>query len=175
MKTQNNQKNVERNKTMKAQKLIVIVTIVCLLLVASGNAEEATVILDDNNNVIRIENLEVLDIVGNDIHVYDVDFVYDTAFNVYGAGLDFDFSIAADALSAFESVTNALNNNVPVPPGAGPSGTEFFIGNVERASRVGALGGANIDGIWDHCQEGCIAGVAVLDPGDPFTYAKFYR
>jgi PKD repeat protein len=140
----------------------------------SGDGASETVILDDNNNVIRIENLEM--ILDQDGHtVFNVDFVNDTAFDIYGALLDFPFT-EEDSVNAMEQVTDALNTNSPVPPGAGPLGTDqFFIGVDEELGTelILSLGGENFSGIWDQCEIDCVAGVATQNPAAPFTYAVF--
>jgi hypothetical protein len=103
---------------MKLKPTVLLATFVVTmgLLLGASTAQAATVITDVDGNVIRIENLEVLDISLNKT-VYNVDFVHDTATNVYGSGLDFDFPISADALAADLAVRDALNAEDPVPPG----------------------------------------------------------
>ena len=137
----------------------------------------AQVITDGDGNVTRIENLPVLDEDTEEPTIYNVDFVYDSAINVYATG-EFDFPERQDALLALEAVTDALNAEDTIPPGAGPQGADqFFIGNTEREGLVIALGGQNIEGVWGDCETGeesdCLAGVAVLSPSDSLTYAKF--
>jgi PKD repeat protein len=168
--------NLRRSRIMKVQQWSVVVTIVCLLLGAWGNTEATELIIDANDNVIRIENLEVfLDQGGST--VFNVDFVYDTAFNVYGESLELPFT-EEDAINALAQVNDALNAHTPVPPGAGTLGTsQFFIG-AEKDPLTGFIGGVGSeyfseDGEWNGCDTDCIYGVAVLDPAAFVTYADF--
>jgi hypothetical protein len=142
------------------------------LLLGVSMAQAADVILD-GNNVIRIENLEVFDDQGGPT-VYDVQFVFNTARNVYGSNLDFPFGQEEQAFNALEQVTDALNANNPTPVGAGPNGTDqFFIGVEEDDGFIAAVGGENIAGIWDQCKIDCLVGTAVIKADKSVTYAKF--
>ena len=160
---------------MKRKLTVFLATIVVALglLLGASTAQAADVITDDSGNVIRIENLEVTDENTKETTVYNVYFLYDTAVNVYESG--FDFPDDETIILAREAVNIALNLSVPIPQRAGPqSDTQFFIGNKVEAGFVVALGGENIAGFWETCQKGCISplglgGVAVLDPGAPFT------
>jgi len=137
-----------------------------------GAAHAETVILD-GNKVIRIENLEVFDDQGGP-KMYDVDFVFKPANQVYGSNYNFDFTNEEDAFSALESVMNALNSNNPRPASAGPNGTDqFFIGAEYDDGFVAAVGGENFAGLWDQCDTKCAVGTAVLKGSEAFTYAKF--
>jgi len=100
----------------KSNVIIAIIVVTMSLLLGASAAQAATVETDDDGNVTKILNLEVFDPPA-DIIVYNVEFVYDTAYNVYATG--FDFPISADALAAVLAVRDALNGEVPVPPGAG--------------------------------------------------------
>ena len=162
----------------------VISIMICTLFIFSvllfaAAAQAQTVITDENNNVIRIENLEVtLDQGGR--RFLDVDFVDDTAFNVYGVALDFPFS-TEDTINVHLQVNLALNATNPVPTGAGPLGTnQHFIGADQDplTGLIGAVGGQYIFpvggvGEWDKCDTNCILGVAVQNPADSHTYAVF--
>jgi hypothetical protein len=136
---------------------------------------------DDNGNVIRITNLPVVNETTGDTIIYNVDFVYDTGNNVYGAPPVFDFPSDETIFLALEAVMDALKAADPIPPAAGPQGTDqFFIGNKEDSGIITAVGGENFLGVWDQCDATaplagveCLAGVAVLFPGDSFTYADF--
>jgi hypothetical protein len=143
-----------------------------LLLGASTALAEPTVILN-GNNVIGIENLPVADQVGV-FTVYDVEFKYDTAVNVYSSS-GFNFITEEDAFSALISAQEALNNNMPIPLGASEVGTDqFFIGvEVEQNIFVGAVGAEYISGVWDDCESACIASAAVGKANDPYTWAFF--
>ena len=171
---------------MKRKPTILLATFVITmgLLLGTSTAQAATVILDDDDNVIRIENLPVFDETTEETIFYNVDFVYDTGTNVYGNPPVFDFTSPEDdetILLALEAVTDALNANNPTPLGAGPESTnDFFIGNTVEDGFVVALGGENIAGVWNQCDKTaslddveCLAGVAILFPGDSFTYADF--
>jgi hypothetical protein len=140
------------------------------------------VILDNDGNVVRIENLPVIDENTEEPTIYNVEFVYDTAFNVYGSSLDFDFRDDETIFLALNAVMDALNFNDPdpTPPGAGPQGSDdFFIGNKEEDGLVVAVGGENFAGVWDACVTQCInvgelqTGVTVLAPNELHTYADF--
>jgi hypothetical protein len=135
------------------------------------------VITDVDGNVVRIENLPVVDENTGDITIYNVDFVYGTAIDVYGVGLNFDFTAPRDdetIIVALAQVLNALNFDDPIPPAAGSQGTDqFFIGYKVEDVPVVAVGGENIAGIWDQCKTDCLVGVTLLPPGDPVTYADF--
>jgi len=76
----------------------------------------------DGNASIGIDNLEVFDDQGG-VTVYDVDFGFKTARNVYGANLDgFPFTggnADEDAFAALVAIGNVLDANVPVPSRAG--------------------------------------------------------
>ncbi len=155
----------------KIEKRIILSVIYTLVLSASlllaGAAQAETVILDENDNAIQIKNLEVvLDQGGSTI--FDVDFVNDTGFNVYGVPLALPFT-EEDAIIVQISVNSALNANNPVPTGAGPLGTNqhFVGGDVDPLTGfIGGIGGEYFtrDGEWDKCDTDCILGVKPLDP-----------
>jgi hypothetical protein len=165
---------------MKLKQTVLLATLVVTmgLLLGTSAAQAANVITDDAGNVVRIENLEVVDLTSTSTF-YNVDFVYDTATNVYGSDLEFDFPIAGNAPLALEAVTDALNGEDPTPPTAGPQGTDqFFIGALKTTvggggTVVGGLGGEFFENVWNQCETGCILGVAPLDPDNSFTYADF--
>ncbi len=160
---------------MKFKLTVLLATFVVTmgLLLGTSTAQVATVILDDDDNVIGIENLRVVTEIGEKTIFYNVDFVYDTALNVYATG-KFDFPFAADAAPVLLAVTDALNANDPRPLGAGPQSTnDFFIGNKVEDGLVVTFGGEIIEGVWNQCQTRCLSGVAELPPNLPFTYADF--
>ena len=132
---------------MKLKSTVLLATFVVTmgLLLGASTAQAATVILDEDDNVIRIEGLVVLD-SSLEITAYNVDFVHDTAVNVYATG-EFDFPSDADALAADLAVRDTLNAEDPVPPGAGPQGSDqFFIGTTVRSGRVIAVGNSRYRG-----------------------------
>jgi hypothetical protein len=168
---------------MKFKPTVILATFVVTmgLLLGASTAQAAEVFLE-GDSVIRIENLEVFNEITEETILYNVDFVYDTAINVYGENLDYDFPIAGNATSARTAVLNALNANNPIPGGAGPQSSErFHIGNMNSVGRVIAFAGEKTAEVWQECTTNdCLLagtdgkrGVAVLDPDDPFTYADF--
>ena len=73
----------------------------------------------------RIENLPVVDQTTGDTIIYNVSFVYDTAINVYGSDLNFPFTAPEDdetIFGALKAVTDVLNAEDPIPPGASSPG-----------------------------------------------------
>jgi hypothetical protein len=147
------------------------------LLLGASTAQATEVETDENGNAIRITDLPVTNENTQETTVYNVNFVYDTAVNVYASG--FDFPDDETIFLAREAVNIALNESVPIPQRAGPqSDTQFFIGNKVEDGLVVALGGEIIAGLWETCETKCIAalglgGAAILAPGQPFTYADF--
>jgi hypothetical protein len=162
----------------KLTVLLAAVVVATGLLLGTSTAQAVNVILDENDNVIRIENLPVIIEDTEEITYYNVDFVYDTAINVYPLG-DFDFPDDETIFFAQEAVTDALNLYDPIPLGAGPQGSDqFFIGNKVEDGIVVSVGGQFIRGVWNQCKrEGgdkkCIAGVAIMLPTDLLTWADF--
>ena len=148
--------------------------VVASLLFGAGIAQATEVTLDGNNNVIRIDNLEVFD-DREGAMLYDVQFVFNTATNVYGSNYDFDFPQEDNALFALEAVLNALNANNTRPQGAGPNGTEqFHIGVEFDDGFIATVAGENINGVWDQCRiNDCALGTAIRAANKSFTYAKF--
>jgi hypothetical protein len=115
-----------------------------------------------------------------------VDFRYATAYEVYGSGLgDFPFDGAnaeEDVFAAMAQINTALAVP-PVPDFAGQPGEDSYFIGVEAESdagitRIAASGSENATGeFWDPCTDlnDCIAGAAVLDPEERFTYADLSR
>ena len=161
-------------KTKKSlQVLLTTGALVMALLSGAGTAQAATVIVVDDN-AIRILNLEVILDQGGQ-KFFDVDFVDDTGFNIYGSSLDLPFS-EEDAINALIQVNQALNENNPVPTGAGSDGADqFFIGGdvTPVTEIIGGIGSEFFISDWDRCDTDCILGVRPLNPSDIFTYAKF--
>jgi len=167
---------------MKFKRTVLLLTVVVALglLLGASVAQATEVILDEGGNVIQILNLPIDD--RGIVTVYDVDFLYATAEEVYGPELEFDFPPPGELiLIALNAVNSALNNNDPTPVGAGPQGTiDYFIGHVEQLSIVAAAGGELIEGVWGPCKgEQCISigeintGVAIVGPKDTVTFADF--
>ncbi len=160
---------------MKFKLTVLLATFVVTmgLLLGTSTAQAATVILGDDDNVIGIENLPVFNEITEETILYNVDFVYDTALNVYADGV-FDFPDEVNVFLALEAVTDALNANNPRPQSAGPQSTnDFFIGNTVEDGFVVVVGGQIIAGVWDQCESKCLVGVGAFRPDRPFTYADF--
>jgi len=146
--------------------------VVISLLLGASTALATEVILD-GNKVIQINNLEVFDDQGGP-ELYDVQFVYGSASNVYGSNFNFDFRSEEDAFLALEAVLDALNANNPTPASAGPNGTDqFHIGVEFDDGFVATVGGENFNGIWDQCEVDCLIGTAIKAANNAFTYADF--
>ena len=150
-----------------------------LLMIGVSSAVQAadTEVILEGNNVIRIENLEVINQL-EEVTVYDVDFVYKSAIEVYGEDYQFDFAAEEDAVFARNAVREALNINNPTPTGAGPSGTDqFLIGqefdDTSPVHVVASLGAEHFEGVWGICEIDCIAGVAGKEFDEDATYATF--
>jgi hypothetical protein len=176
--------------------LMVLVAVLGLLLGTSA-AQEIDVILDENDNVIQILNLEVYLVNAEVTKLYNVEFTYGSAVDVFGDGEnvgtnDFDFPSSNDTIFyARAAVNNALNANDTIPQGAGEQGTDdYFIPSIFANDLVVvAAGGENIAGAWSPCVEKCIdldpdagqpgqdpninAGIALLSPVDNNTWADF--
>ena len=103
----------------------------------------------------------------------------DWANNVYGDPLTFDFPASVrdeTFFGALEAVTDVLNAEDSIPPGASSEGTgQFFIGYNEILRTIVAVGGENIAGGWDQCETECTDGVALLDAGSELTWADFQK
>jgi len=142
------------------------------------NTTVPNVIVDENGNVTRIENLPVID-ENEEVTIYNVRFVNDWANNVYGDPLTFDFPASVrdeTFFGALEAVTDVLNAEDSIPPGASSEGTgQFFIGYNEILRTIVAVGGENIAGGWDQCETECTDGVALLDAGSELTWADFQK
>jgi len=145
------------------------------LLLGTSLTQAAEVIVD-GSTVIRIENLEVFD-DQDEFKVYDVDFRFETASDVYGQDFEFFPFIGPDreeeVFAVLVAINNALDAKSPVPSSAGiPSQDTYYIGIEEDAGAIAAGGGEFILSGWEQCQEpNCIGGAAVLESAVPFTYA----
>jgi hypothetical protein len=161
-------------KTKKSlQVLLTTGALVMALLSGAGTAQAATVIVE-GDNVTRILNLEVILDQGG-FTVFDVDFIADTGFNIYGDPIELPFS-EEDAGNVMIQVNQALNDNIPVPTGAGSDGADqFFIGGdvTPITDIIGGIGSEFFGSAWDRCERDCIVFVRPLNPDDVFTYATF--
>ena len=152
---------------------LVACSIAFALLLGANTAQAATVFLE-GSKVIRIENLEVFDDTGGP-EVYDVDFVYSSANNVYGSQSNIDFSQEEDAIFALRAIMNALNINNPRPTTAGSAGTkQFHIGIELDDGFMATVGGESFTTVgWDECVTDCFLGTAVKKASALVTYADF--
>lgn len=126
---------------MKPIQRIFALTVGIMMMLGALQAQAATVITDADNNVLRINNLE-LDLDQDALDgFFNVEFVNDTGFNVYGNSLTFDFPNSENAATARLQVQNVLNGEIPVPTGASAAGTDqFFIGADFENNFIAALG-----------------------------------
>jgi hypothetical protein len=151
--------------------------LVTLLFVLTAVVAQAMPIveLDSNDNVINILDLPVINQFEMTT-IYNVQFLQATAFEVYGQELAYDLNDEDAALALIE-VLAALNENNPLPEGAGPEGSDtFFIGAFTEEIFVVAVGGQRFPGAWEECEfdsNRCINGVTVHRPDALLTYAKF--
>jgi hypothetical protein len=143
------------------------------LLLSASTALAASVIVDANSYVTQIQNLEVADDVEG-VTIYNVDFLYDTASNLYKIN-GFDFQSEENAVVAKLAVEAALNSASPIPIGASPVGnTQFFIGlEVEQSTFVAGIGSEFISGLWDDCETECVAGTGTGKANENYTFAIF--
>jgi len=76
-----------------------------------------------------------------------------------------------------DAVTDALNAEDSIPPGASSEGTgQFFIGYIDIRGNIVAVGGERIaGGVWDQCKTDCTDGVASLWVLDEVTWADFQK
>jgi hypothetical protein len=158
-------------------------TAIALLLGTSlAWAEEVCV---DGDTVMGIKNLEVLTDQYGTVNI-NVDFRYATGYEVYGSGLDnfpFDLENAEeDAFATMLQINEALEGENPIPGSAGQPGQDSYFIGVEAETELGesliaATGSENLTGgFWDPCTGGgCIAGVAVLEADQHWTYADLSR
>jgi hypothetical protein len=111
---------MNRNRSSRRPLLTHQILFTLLLFCAAGSAHAATVITDTGGtNATAILDLDFL---GN---LYDVTFIDDTAFNVYGDPLDLDFPLTDVARLARDSVNEALNLE-PAVSTVGPSAINDF-------------------------------------------------
>jgi uncharacterized repeat protein (TIGR01451 family) len=144
-----------------------------------STAETLQVIFDPNDptTVIRIENLPIISFSGETI-VYDIDFRYETGFDVYGGNLD-DFPFTGgtaepDAVFAMGAINDTLNDNPADPTSVGVPGEDIFYIGIEgeaNASSLGFAGGEFDRTEWDKCSTGCLLGIGTVNANDTVTYA----
>lgn len=149
------------------------------------NLALAQVVCTDGDTVTGIKDLEVATDQYGPI-IIDVDFRYATAYEVYGSGLNnFPFvggNAEEDVFATMAQINNTLTIP-PVPDFAGQPGEDSYFIGVEVESdagitRIAASGSENATGeFWDPCTglNDCIAGAAVLNPEERFTYADLSR
>ena len=131
----------------------------------------ATEVITDGNKVIRIENIEIANEFG--VTVWDVRFVYGTAFEIYGGPNGF-FKEEETAIFEADEIMDALNLAVPRPTRAGPNGTlQFYIPFDIDEDLTASAGGEYFAGAgaWENCGSDCLLGVAVRPSKKPLTYA----
>jgi hypothetical protein len=137
-----------------------------------GTAHAQSVILE-GTNVVRIENLPVPD-ESSDVTVYDVVFVDTPGFLLYGDPPDWDFEIENNAALAMTAIIEVLNDQAPVPGGAGSSGSsQFFVGFDEENDTIVAIGGEFQTNAWGLCSSGCVGGLTAILPAVTKTWADF--
>lgn len=138
-----------------------------LLLFSVSSISAETVIFSGN----IASGIQDLNVNGT---LYDVEFVYDSAYNVYGDSPNFDFDNQSDAIAATDAVRAALNKVPQVTEvGNGPDDflrSRFTIGYDEEdiiiTSTVG-WSGTYDDGTWRD------TGRQLEPPFDSQTYADF--
>jgi hypothetical protein len=156
----------------KRSALGVCIVALGLLLGASTVLAEA-VKVNDKGYVTKINNLKVIDDVGNTTK-YNVKFKYDSGANIYKKN-GFDFKNEEDAFFALIAVQKSLNKADPTPKKAGPVGTkQFFIGVEEEANTfIAGIGAEFLSGIWDDCVTDCFLATATGKSNENYTWAIF--
>ena len=172
-------------RKMKKLSALVAVSIAIGLLLGTSMVQAEEVCLD-GDTVMGIKSLDVLTDAHGAITI-DVDFRYETGFQVYGSGLDNfpfnDVNAEEDVIATMVSINNTLGANNPVPGSAGyPSENVYFIGVEEEteggAGLVAAVGSENLTGgFWEQCSEvnDCILGATILKADERFTYADLSK
>ncbi|MEM1171366.1 MAG: hypothetical protein AAGJ08_20365 [Cyanobacteria bacterium P01_H01_bin.35] len=108
-------------------------------LLASSEASAANLVKDDNGAVSRIENLEVQ--TAGATAFFDVDFIFDTAENIYGQSLNFDFLDPIEAEAAAGSIISALGEDNWLGLSVlGDLSDEFLVPFFSRGDSVGGRG-----------------------------------
>ena len=165
---------------------IFVFIVLALALSASWQPAQAAEVCMDGDTVTGIKDMEVVTDQYGTIDI-DVDFRYATGYEVYGSGLgDFPFDLEnaeEDAFAVMAQINNRLGINNPFPDSAGQPGQDTYFIGVEQESEAGlaliaATGSENLTGeVWDPCTvaNDCIAGAAVLEADERFTYADLSR
>ena len=146
--------------TMQNSTRLTIALVWILLLFGASNAQAATVIFS-GNTATDIQNLVVN---GN---LYNVQFVHDSANNIYGDPPSFDFVTESSAIAATNAVRTALDS-VPAVTMVGPnSSSRFMIGYREDATQTIGWMGRYDNGSWEDSEQ------QAEPPFESKTYAKF--
>ena len=110
---------------MKLKLTVILATFVVTMgLLLGASTAQAVEVIYEGDNATGIENLEV------DGVLYHVEFLYDSAENIYGESLTFDFPDAEKVVAASSAVRAALNS-VEAVTTVGPQGdgaNEYVIG-----------------------------------------------
>jgi len=165
--------NMNRHSVLTAGSIAMFL----LLGTSVSLAEEVCL---DGDTVMGIKNLEVVTDQYGTVNI-DVDFRYETGYTVYGSDLsNFPFTnqnLEEDAFATMAQINEVLTTNNPVPGSAGQPGQDTYYIGVESETELGetviaAVGSENVGGFWDPCAgENCLAGTAVLEADQRFTYA----
>jgi hypothetical protein len=155
---------------------ILTMGVLALSLAGAGTATAASVNIDGSGNVLSITNLFFA--FDQDSGFFDVNFVRDTASNLYGENLNnLPFDLNEEAVVALVQVMAELNVTNPVPPGASTFGDEFFwIGVDQENDLLVAIGAEFFSGVpdeWNNCETDCATIGRPLNPLDIETYATF--
>jgi hypothetical protein len=145
---------------MQNSTKLTIALVWILLLFGVSNAQAVTVIFS-GNTATAIQNLVVN---GN---LYNVQFVHDSANNIYGAPPSFDFVTESSAIAATNAMRTALDS-VPAVTMVGPnSSSRFMIGYREDATQTISWMGRYDNGSWEDSEQ------QTDPPFEAKTYAKF--
>jgi hypothetical protein len=79
-------------KTIKSLQVLLTTGALALALLLGANTVQAATVILDGDNVLRIENLSVTD-QSEEVTVYNVDFLHDSALSVYGQNFLFDYTL----------------------------------------------------------------------------------
>ena len=106
---------------MKFKRTVLLLTVVVTLglLLSAGTVQAAPEVIFEGNNATGIRNLEV------NGKLYDVEFVFDRAENIYGDPPVFDFQ---DDVEAASSAVRAALNSEPAIETVGPEEAVYKIG-----------------------------------------------
>ena len=156
------------------------------LLLGASLAQAQEEVCYDGSTVIGVKNLTVTTNEFSSVTM-NVDFRYQTGFDIYGPELDnLPFGSAnaeEDAGATNLAINNALDEEIPVPVDVGQPGQNAYFIGAEKEIEAGlgaiaAYGSENLtDGFWDQCTQAndCLLGVAVLAADQRFVYADLAR